>query len=135
MHCTNHWGLSAHWQACHASTPIHITALQSAVSGQKRNRAGSDEALVQAELQHDCSHGSAQHTDPPCRLSHEQWLSVKGTVQTVKVAADPVFRLLTAYISSSPSLSKASMSSKLCRLRCGWQHRMGTCTFHAFCTP
>ncbi|KAL0040075.1 hypothetical protein WJX79_005221 [Trebouxia sp. C0005] len=58
---------------------------KSAVSGQKRNRAGSDEALVQAELQHDCSHGSAQHTDPPCRLSHEQWLSVKGTVQTVKV--------------------------------------------------
>ncbi|KAA6427522.1 MAG: hypothetical protein FRX49_02185 [Trebouxia sp. A1-2] len=63
---------------------------KSAVSGQKRNRAGSDEALVQAELQHDCSHGSAQHTDPPCRLSHEQWLSVKGTVQTVKVLLELV---------------------------------------------
>ena len=87
MHCINHWGLSAYWQACHASTHIHMPPLPSADSGHKRKRAESDEALVQAELQQECGQGSAQHTDPPCCLSDEQWLSVTETVQTVKVAA------------------------------------------------
>ncbi len=42
---------------------------------------------MQAELQQESGQGSAQQTDPPCRLSDEQWLSVTETVQTVEVAA------------------------------------------------
>lgn len=131
-HCTNHWVLSAHWQACRASTHIHIPALQSADSGHKRKRAESDAALVQAELQQECGLGSAQQTDPPCRLSDEQWLSVTETVQAVKVAALISFsRLQTAHISSSPSPLKASISSKLYRPLCGWQQCTSTRTFQA----
>ena len=79
--------MSARLQACHATIHIHLPALQSADSGQKRKRAESDEAVVQAELQQECGQGSAKQTDSPCRLSDEQWLSVTETVQTVKVAA------------------------------------------------
>jgi hypothetical protein len=85
-----------------------MPALQSAGSRQKRKRAESDEAEMQAELQQDCGQGSAQQTEAPCRLSEEQWLSIKKTLQNVKVT------LLTA-VSSCPSLSKAGISSKLCR--------------------
>ncbi|KAL0022877.1 hypothetical protein WJX77_002936 [Trebouxia sp. C0004] len=68
-------------------------AAQHAKSGdsrQKQTRAESDEAVVQAQLQQDCSQGRPQQTDLPCHLSEEQWLSVKETVQNVKVLLELV---------------------------------------------
>lgn len=87
MHIAQIIGICLHVGKPATHQHTYTYQLQSADSRQKRNRAESDEAPVQAELQHNCRQGSAQQTDPPCRLSDEQWLSVKGTVQSVKVAA------------------------------------------------